>query len=87
MMRVKDITPKTTIDSDRENIAKFLNIDYNDIIPHEAPQTYIVNIADNLEAQEAYKSRNPFGNGRIPNTWNFKDDILVRWQENKLQAM
>ncbi len=87
MMRVKDITPITQPDSDRQNIAKFLCIDYNDITPHEAPNTYTVNIAENVDAQKAYKTRNPFGNGRIPNSWNFADDILVRWQENKLQAM
>jgi len=87
MMRVKHILPKVEIDSDREKISEFLNVDYNDIRIHEAPNTYIINIKDNQEAQEAYKLRNPFGNGVRPNTFDFSKDILVRWQDDKLQAM
>ena len=87
MLRVKDVTAVKAQDTDRESIAEFLCIDYNDITPHESPTTYIVNLSDNVEGQRAYKTRNPFGNGNKPNSWNFADDILVRWQENKLQAM
>ena len=87
MMRVKDIAPKTKIDPDREKIAEFLDMGYDDVKPHEAPGTYIVDLSNNLNGQNAYKIRNPFGNGKIPYTFDFSQEILVRWQEDKLQAM
>ena len=86
-MRVKHITPKIKFDKNRQKISEFLNIEYDDIGVHEAPGTYIINIENNKEAQEAYKSRNPFGNSDRPNSFDFSKDILVRWQDNKLQAM
>jgi len=87
MMRVKHITKKVEIDTDREKIANFLNMDYNDVRVHEAPNTYIVDISENEKAQSAYKARNPFGNGSRPNSFDFNQEILVRWDSDKLQAM
>ena len=86
MMRVKALST-IKYDNDRKAIADFLSLNYDDIIPHESPTTFIVDIKNNKVAQDAYKERNPFGNGHLPKTFNFDEPILVRWQENKLQAM
>ena len=83
----KNLTSIAKIDTDREHIAEFMNIPYDEVLVHSAPKTYIVNIENNLDAQKAYKQRNPFGNGHRPNTFDFTQDILVRWNEDKLQAM
>jgi len=80
-------TRKTTVSIDEKSIIDFMQLSRGEIRISNVPDTFIILINNNKFAQEKYKERNPYGNGRIPKSYNFDDEILVRWQENKLQAM
>lgn len=83
MMRKKHLATEK-VDENRKAIADYLGLDYSEVIPTDVPESYTINISENLEAQAQYKKSIEFGNTFIPNLYNFDTDLQVRWTGKKL---
>ena len=71
----------------RQRIADFFGLELNAVSVQLQQDTFIINIKDNKEAQEQFKTICAFGNGSRPGHYNFKDNIIVWWNGTKVQPV
>ena len=79
------IIRNTTKNEVKTYIADFFSIDEKAIMPYPAPETYYIDIKDNIAAQEIYKTIAPYGNTNVPGRYNFKELLLVMWDGEKIR--
>lgn len=85
MLRVKDL-PKAHIEGHKE-VADFFGMQITEVSNEIQPNTFSINISNNLDAQEKFKTINPYGNGRRPGSYDFSQKILVMWTGSKVQPV
>jgi len=88
VMRQRNMpTPQHEAQSSRQLVADFFGLDLGAVGVQPQQDTYNINISGNKEAQTKFKTVCAFGNGSMPGLYNFKDDILVWWNGNKIQPV
>lgn len=85
MLRVRNLPVKE--ENGRKNIAEFFGIDEKDVLKEAQPETFSIYILGNDYAISQYKVANPWGNTRVPKTYNFTGRLLVRWTGSKVQVL
>jgi hypothetical protein len=85
---MKILQKKKRTDENKENIMNYFSLNENEI-KHSMLDVYSVDFSNNEKAQDKYKERNPFGNGKIPGMYDFTKEIMIRWDdfENKPQIL
>lgn len=83
MLRVKDL-PKEQVPGKQE-VADFFGLTPSNVFVEAQQDTFSINIKENHDAQEIFKKIAPFGNAKRPGAYNFNDNILIIWKNNKVQ--
>lgn len=71
----------------RQRIADFFGLELRTVGTEPQIDTYTINIKDNEHAKAQFKTICAFGNGKMPGSYNFKDDIIVWWNGSKIQPV
>lgn len=72
------------IDEGKLAVAEFFGLTEKDVLAHEAPNTYIVDISENTDAQEQFKTIMPYGNAG-PKRYKFDKAMLFFWDGTKVK--
>ncbi len=83
MLRVKDL-PTIQIPGKQE-IADFFGLSISNVFVEQQQDTFSINIKDNHDAQLIFKKLVPFGNSKKPGAYNFNENLLIIWKNNKVQ--
>lgn len=86
MFRVKGLNGEPVIDEGKAIVIEYFGLNANEVSVHEAPNTYILDLRNNIDAQEKYKVVMPWGNTGTPKKYDFTKSILVFWNGTKIQA-
>ena len=84
-MRVKHLN-MNTFDETRKSIADFFGLTYEEVHPHQVAGGYAIYINENKNAQEVYKTINPYGNSSRPGLYDFTQENLISWDPDKQTA-
>jgi hypothetical protein len=75
------------VDPTRVVVAEYFGLEVAQVSPQPQPDTYMIYIGENPEAQEKYKLIARYGNTSIPGQYDFTNSLLVMWNGKKIQPV